>query len=75
MNIKDGVNLMTLNTILTMLKVLIDISLVWVLVYTVLKNLKNKKIPSESFGFSYLYNRVIPTKEESLQKMQHKLFA
>lgn len=41
MNIKDGVKLMTLNTILTMLKVLIDISLVWVLVYTVLKNLKN----------------------------------
>lgn len=32
---------MTINSILTMLKTLIDISLVWVLVYAVLKNLKN----------------------------------
>ena len=32
---------MTLNTIWSMLKVLIDISLVWILVYAVLKNLKN----------------------------------
>ena len=32
---------MTTNSILTMLKALIDISLVWILVYGVLKNLKN----------------------------------
>ena len=32
---------MTMNSILTMLKALIDISLVWILVYSVLKNLKN----------------------------------
>ena len=32
---------MTVNSILTMLKTLIDISLVWILVYAVLKNLKN----------------------------------
>lgn len=32
---------MTINSIWTMLKVLIDISLVWILVYAVLKNLKN----------------------------------
>ena len=32
---------MTTNSILTMLKTLIDISLVWILVYSVLKNLKN----------------------------------
>ena len=32
---------MTTNSILTMLKTLIDISLVWILVYGVLKNLKN----------------------------------
>lgn len=32
---------MTINSILTMLKALIDISLVWILVYAVLKNLKN----------------------------------
>ena len=32
---------MTINSILTMLKALIDISLVWILVYGVLKNLKN----------------------------------
>ena len=32
---------MTINSIWTMLKVLIDISLVWILVYGVLKNLKN----------------------------------
>lgn len=32
---------MTVNSILTMLKALIDISLVWILVYSVLKNLKN----------------------------------
>ena len=32
---------MTTNNILTMLKALIDISLVWILVYSVLKNLKN----------------------------------
>ena len=41
MNIKDGVKRMTMNSILTMLKALIDISLVWILVYSVLKNLKN----------------------------------
>ena len=41
MKIKDGVKLMTTNSILTMLKTLIDISLVWILVYGVLKNLKN----------------------------------
>lgn len=41
MNIKDGVKLMTTNSALTMLKMLIDISLVWMLVYAVLKNLKN----------------------------------
>ena len=41
MNIKDGVKSMTVNSILTMLKTLIDISLVWILVYAVLKNLKN----------------------------------
>ena len=41
MNIKDGVKLMTVNSMLTMLKALIDISLVWILVYAVLKNLKN----------------------------------
>ena len=41
MNIKDGVRLMTTNSLLTMLKTLIDISLVWILVYGVLKNLKN----------------------------------
>lgn len=41
MNIKDGVKLMTINTVGEMLKVLIDISLVWILVYAVLKNLKN----------------------------------
>ena len=41
MNIKDGVKLMTTNSLLTMLKTLIDISLVWILVYGVLKNLKN----------------------------------
>ena len=41
MNIKDGVRLMTVNSIWTMLKVLIDISFVWILVYAVLKNLKN----------------------------------
>ncbi|MBQ2872943.1 MAG: diadenylate cyclase CdaA [Bacilli bacterium] len=41
MNIKDGVKSMTINSIWTMLKVLIDISLVWILVYAVLKNLKN----------------------------------
>ena len=32
---------MTVNSILTMLKTLIDISLVWILIYSVLKNLKN----------------------------------
>ena len=32
---------MTTNTIITMLKALIDISLVWILIYGVLKNLKN----------------------------------
>jgi diadenylate cyclase len=32
---------MTINSLLTMLKALIDISLVWILVYAVLKNLKN----------------------------------
>ena len=32
---------MTINSMLTMLKALIDISLVWILVYAVLKNLKN----------------------------------
>lgn len=32
---------MTVNSMLTMLKALIDISLVWILVYAVLKNLKN----------------------------------
>ena len=32
---------MTVNSMLTMLKTLIDISLVWILVYAVLKNLKN----------------------------------
>ena len=32
---------MTINSIVTMLKTLIDISLVWILVYAVLKNLKN----------------------------------
>ena len=32
---------MTVNSIWTMLKVLIDISLVWILIYAVLKNLKN----------------------------------
>ena len=32
---------MTINSTLTMLKALIDISLVWILVYAVLKNLKN----------------------------------
>ena len=32
---------MTINSLLTMLKALIDISLVWVLAYAVLKNLKN----------------------------------
>ena len=32
---------MTVNSILTMLKALIDIALVWILVYAVLKNLKN----------------------------------
>jgi len=32
---------MTTNTIVTMLKALIDISLVWILIYGVLKNLKN----------------------------------
>ena len=32
---------MTINSIWTMLKVLIDISLVWILIYAVLKNLKN----------------------------------
>lgn len=32
---------MTINSILTMVKALIDISLVWILVYAVLKNLKN----------------------------------
>ena len=32
---------MTINSLLTMLKTLIDISLVWILVYAVLKNLKN----------------------------------
>ena len=32
---------MTINSTLTMLKVLIDISLVWILIYSVLKNLKN----------------------------------
>ena len=41
MNIKDGVKSMTTNSIITMLKTLIDISLVWILVYGVLKNLKN----------------------------------
>ena len=41
MKIKEGVKLMTINSILTMLKALIDISLVWILVYAVLKNLKN----------------------------------
>ena len=41
MKIKDGVKLMTTNSMLTMLKTLIDISLVWILVYGVLKNLKN----------------------------------
>ena len=41
MNIKDGVKSMPVNSILTMLKTLIDISLVWILVYAVLKNLKN----------------------------------
>jgi diadenylate cyclase len=41
MNIKDGVKLMTTNSMLTMLKALIDISLVWILIYAVLKNLKN----------------------------------
>ena len=41
MKIKDGVKLMTTNSLLTMLKALIDISLVWILVYAVLKNLKN----------------------------------
>lgn len=41
MNIKDGVKPMTVNSMLTMLKTLIDISLVWILVYAVLKNLKN----------------------------------
>jgi len=41
MSIKDGVKLMTVNSMLTMLKTLIDISLVWILVYAVLKNLKN----------------------------------
>ena len=41
MKIKDGVKLMTTNSMLTMLKALIDISLVWILVYAVLKNLKN----------------------------------
>ena len=32
---------MTINSLVTMLKALIDISLVWILVYAVLKNLKN----------------------------------
>ena len=32
---------MTTNSLLTMLKALIDISLVWILIYGVLKNLKN----------------------------------
>ena len=32
---------MTINSLLTMLKALIDIALVWILVYAVLKNLKN----------------------------------
>ena len=40
MNIKDGVKLMTTNSVIAMLKALIDISLVWILVYAVLKNLK-----------------------------------
>ena len=41
MNIKEGVKLMTVNSLLTMLKALIDIALVWILIYAVLKNLKN----------------------------------
>lgn len=41
MKIKEWCKAMTTNSIVTMLKALVDISLVWILVYGILKNLKN----------------------------------
>ena len=40
MNIKEGVIHMVWNDIATMIRAIVDISLIWILAYAVLKNLK-----------------------------------